>query len=216
MVSTPKKRPSRRLSRTEDKKAVKAHVRLTGEVVWAWTALHRGLAMTFVKLFPNADSHFAMTIWNAVVADSTQRDMLSALVDEQIGLTKKEAKALGWVLKRATDLAKFRNDAVHAQIGFRITGSATETRIAYFGNPWGRVKRHSAYPSLPAFLRVLRGDLLQLSDYAVELSRIVGEPRSALPQKPRLQLLPPPKKRRSQEKSAKAQRPLIPPQASRE
>jgi hypothetical protein len=187
------KYPSRRFRKDHGRGAIKVHAQLTGEVIWAWNGLQLAFCHLFYKLFPEESSYYAMIIWNGIAVDSTQRAILNALLDEQIHIEMRPAKAAMWAIRKMGELAKYRNDVVHGHFGFRIAGKhRVETRIAYFGNPLVRVRRqHGHGLESYAMLRTLRGDLLQLADYVSALGQLVGNvpKRGPLPRRPKLRML---------------------------
>ncbi len=199
MKTNPKRKStSRRLPSGIERKAIKAHIRQTGEVIWAWNSLQQAFAFVFTRTFPNASGFLPHALWNAVVSDSSQRDMLKAAI-EWGGITGRAAPALLWALKQVGDLTVYRNDIVHGLVGYRGTDRGLKTRFSYFGNPVKRVARYTAReasngeilegPSLDKVMKLMRGDLLQLAEYVLQVGRTIGpaEQRPPWPRRPLLQ-----------------------------
>lgn len=199
MATSSSKYLRRRIPDGSESAAIKAYTELAGEVIWAWTDLHKEYALLFYKLFPESSSHYALILWNAVVADSTQRDMIRGLLLEGVKASPRQAKALLWAIKKTNELAKYRNDTAHGAIGYKMTHRGVVPRFSYFGNPMGRVLRHHERGvSVTVFLRQLIGDLLQISGYVGQIARMIDpmiDGPIPWPHRPQLRLLPTPKRK---------------------
>lgn len=191
-----RKSTSRKLPGGNERKAVKAHVRRTGEVIWAWNSLQHAFAFAFTHAFPEQSGLLSHALWNAVVSDAAQRDMLKAAI-EWGAIPGRSAPALLWALRQVSDLNPYRNDIVHGVTGYRLSGHRLETRFAHFGNPTNRVLRYAARetadgeilegPNLHKLMALLRGDLLQLAEYVSGVSRSLGTKPPSWPRRPLLQ-----------------------------
>lgn len=116
-----------------------------GKVAYAWNYLHERLGELFVVV-SGAEQAIALAIWYSTKGDRAQHDMLQAAVKANPGRWEKLPKALAdlvWLLKCADEVARARNNAVHAPVSFYIGArehGGSEMVAAYWaGNP--RAKR---------------------------------------------------------------------------
>jgi hypothetical protein len=132
-------------SEEEAKKAFEGYALAVGKVAHAWNYLHEKLGQLFVVI-SGADRQVALSIWYSNNSDRTQRKVMQAAVlaradDRWPNQSAKED--LKWLLDRADDLAKDRNNAIHAPcslfIGVSQDGGGAEMGAAYHhGNPLAR------------------------------------------------------------------------------
>jgi hypothetical protein len=193
-----RKTVSRRLPAGEKRRGLQKHVKLAGEVIWAWNELHLAYAFTFVWAADRSRSWIGQAIWTALGNDGAQRDILEAILPflGKPGF----AKRLRWALKETGHLARYRNDVVHGSMIWETTDKGLKPKLDYFGNPMGRILRYVSRescdgeiiegPDLQKLMVFLRGDLMQLAAYVHKLSRsMVSQAQRPLPfpRKPQLQ-----------------------------
>lgn len=187
---------SRRLPGGDRRRGLQVHVKLVGEVVWAWSQLHLAFGFAFSGLF-GRDSMQGQAIWVALKSDSAQRDVLENALHYS-SVPSRHRKSLHWAISETGRLAGYRNDIVHGAMGWELTQKGLIPTLAHFGNPLSRIMRYMAReaedgeildgPDLRKLMTYLRGDLTQLSEYVLEVWRAMPQERPRpLPRRPRLQ-----------------------------
>jgi hypothetical protein len=128
----------------ETKKAFEGYALAVGKVAHAWNFLHEKLGQLFVVI-SGADRQIALSIWYSNNSDQAQRKILKAAIlacADGRWPTPSAKEDLKWLLDRADDLAKDRNNAIHAPCSLYIGGSQdgdAEMGAAYhYGNPLAR------------------------------------------------------------------------------
>src|ERR1700688_3904864 len=87
---------SRRFSVSHMRKGFKRHVRLVGEVVWAWNELHLAFACAFSALIEDQPL-VGNAIWVALKNESAQRDALENSLYWS-NANRGQRRALSWAL----------------------------------------------------------------------------------------------------------------------
>ena len=192
-------RVSRRIGNDDPvtESAARRHAQLAGELLWAWNELHGALCHLFTGLVDPDNVYMGMSLWNAIANESAQRDLLKAAAHAARDVRSADRQRIEWILKQTEKLAIYRNDVIHGLPGFIITERGLDTRLAYFGNSFGRLYRHSEIDTpLAILMSTMRGDLMALSGYAMAVARTAGDPaRKVLPfaferaRRPRLRTL---------------------------
>lgn len=179
---------------SRDSAGLAEHVRLVGEVIWAWNELHRAFAFCFVFL---VETPIAYAIWAVQASENAQREMLKEVVHLSLSPSGGHSKGLLWALRETEELCRFRNDIVHGFMTWELTPKGRKPKLGYFGNRLNALLRYADWeteegefregPDLQKGMGLLRGDLMQLSRYVSELSRGRAAKPSPLPRRPRLQ-----------------------------
>lgn len=123
----------------DTKKAFEAYVAAVGKVAYAWNYLHEQLGMLFVAV-TGLERNVALPIWYSIRSDRAQREMRRVAVDATNSERAKKLPTapddLKWLLDRADELAKDRNNAVHAPCSLYVVGGGSEMGAVFFnGNP---------------------------------------------------------------------------------
>lgn len=205
-----------RRPKREDTRQIDTHVKLVGEVVWAWNELHRSLAMAFFDILDCPNPFMGHTIWGAL-GDRQQRDILVAAVHAD-GFGGPVRKRILWAVAATNKLAVYRNDFVHTAMGRGTGADGKSLPPSHIGTPVSRVLRMHSVGAIRA-LRALKGDLTQLSEYVMRIvwKKHVPEKHPSWPRKPRLRtpkVCPPihwPEDRRRKRRARKRQQPSSPP-----
>jgi hypothetical protein len=198
MEHTKRKRRSvsRRLPGGDMRRGLQRHVKLVGEIVWAWSQLHLAFAFVFARLH-RGQSWVGQAIWTTLKSESAQREILESALPVS-DATAAQTKALIWAIRATGTLSSYRNDIVHGAMGWKLTSKGMIPSFSYFGNPITRLIRYSPRegddgerlegPEIHRLMMLLRGDLRSLDEYVSEVGRSVAvEKPLPLPQRPRLQ-----------------------------
>ncbi len=141
-----------------------------GEVAVAWNSFHFLLQCIFCALVERENMAPGVAIWNAIKADALQRDLLVALAKTRLTSNSRLFKNIIWVTAQATELAKFRNDAIHMPVETpEVSRDVVPWHIARPAS-MERVTKHG-YKKL---FRTLVGDLNQLYVYSVYLNEVLA------------------------------------------
>jgi hypothetical protein len=178
------------------RRGLQRHVKLVGEIVWAWSQLNLAFAFAFARLY-RGQSLMGQTIWTTLKNESAQRDILEGALPLS-DATAAQRKALIWAIRATGTLSSYRNDIVHGAMGWKLTLGGVIPSFSYFGNPISRLMRYAPReaddgerlegPNLHRLMMLLRGDLRSLDEYVSEVGRsIVAETPLPLPRRPRLQ-----------------------------
>lgn len=186
---------SRKLPAGDKRRGLQVHTRLVGQVIWAWNDLHGAYAFAFVQALDSSRGWIGHAIWTSLSNDAAQRDILSSI----LAFSDRPAVSsrLQWALDETRKLTVYRNDIVHGIMGWRLEPNGSTPTFSAFGNSLGRILRyvdresHSGEilegPDKRKLMLLLRGDLMQLAKYVLELGRALSKDRpSPLPRKPRL------------------------------
>jgi hypothetical protein len=90
-----------------------------GRLALAWNDLHLSLEMLFCTVMGGGFVNPAMSIWNALKVDRSQRDILKAAANAQTlnGGSKELAKEIKWICDRTDTIEDLRNDALQSPFG---------------------------------------------------------------------------------------------------
>jgi len=109
-----------------------------GRVVIAWNDLHDSMGWIFSRLV-GVDSNLGFPIWNSVIADRGQREMLRAAAWSSPVLDNRAecAEDIDWLCKQTDGLSGKRNDAIHAPYKpiYDAEGKGEVRPFYYLGNP---------------------------------------------------------------------------------
>lgn len=183
-------RLSRRIAQ-DFKAPVRSFAVAIGELLWASSQTHAAFANVFAVLVAKENLNIGFSIWHAVQADNTQRQMLAALVEAKFGKSSRMYMNLRWAKQMADKLAESRNDAAHMATAFR-TDSAPFTLLASpIGNAPNRAKRLAGTPDLNRHFRAVKGDLVQLAGFVNTLFFRLVQPDGTRPwpKRPALQTI---------------------------
>lgn len=170
---------------------VKSYSRTAGGILWAWNRIHAVFADCFAVLACPDNPERGLAIWHAVKADTAQRDMLTAAL-ENTATDPKVAEALDWLLNLMGKLSQHRNDVAHTPMAHVIDlNKPIQLAPDFFSGDPARVNRLSR-ADLADFHRKFTGDLIALSYYAFCVAGELRSPRLYLawPQRPALQCIP--------------------------
>ena len=176
----------------EIKSPVRSLALATGELLWASSQAHTAFCNVFALLVAKDNLNVGFAIWHTVQADSTQRQMLAALVDARLPTPSRMNKSLLWAKEKADKLATLRNDAAHLASAFRTDSDPYKLVPNPFGNPPTRTERLKNISDLVAHFRTVKGDLVQLSGYINALFFKLVQPSGPYPwpRRPSLKSLP--------------------------
>jgi len=165
------------------------HAHLVGEMVWAWNELQHAFCLVFIQLVTHpANPIFGREIWNAVVNDRAQRDLLQAAVDSIYSERARLRTKLTWAITSSNDLATYRNDLIHSPMAYLYTADGLTTSPSTLSVPFRRFLRlHSI--RVTDLMRRMRGDLLALSEFVASIfgeiaAQADDRPRRASPRRP--------------------------------
>jgi hypothetical protein len=158
-----------------------------GELVIAHNKCHSQLAMIFAWLV-NPIMKLGLALWHTQRTDKAQRVLLAAAAEAKLKRTSAQFKALKWAMKKANALSEFRNDVVHADIGFDVRGRPYGVFVNWFTVHPNRAERLMQEVRLTASLRSASRDLQKLDVYLFHLwAHLIG--REPLPKRPRLRFV---------------------------
>jgi hypothetical protein len=128
----------------ERRAAFDDYTRAVGSVVHAWNYLHEQLGQLFVAV-SRADRAVTLSVWYSNFNDRAQRRMLRAAVmaaGNDLWPTATAKDDTIWLLDRADDLSRERNNAIHAPcslyIGGREDGGSVMGAAFFTGHPNAR------------------------------------------------------------------------------
>ncbi|MBC2778330.1 hypothetical protein [Parasphingopyxis marina] len=182
-------------NRTREGEGNKAHRDLAwmvGEIVLAWNAAHTTLYLIFSDLFTNQEEDKARAIWSLLYSDRAQRELLEVTATAKLRDKKQLLKAVLWCTQALQKLSSYRNDAAH--VGMHADPKFG-VQHRQFGARLPAIERLENNP-VPKYWKSLRGDLHAIESYAISIDTalLLDRPHPFC-RKPRLQLLPPQKRR---------------------
>lgn len=183
-----------------------------GKIALAWNELHHALSYLFIK-FTKLDSVQGLAIWNCLLIDRAQRELLRAAAENCKDLDPSKLKDVLWLCDQVNKLSNDRNDALHAPFvilyNHRTNGPPSLTPRWFFGNPRaksliGNLDGALENPDVTKKLILCRLKAEVLNEYASDMS-FSGE-RRPWPERPVLPTLGQTRTRKakSRRKSAKA------------
>lgn len=115
------------------------YVIAVGTVAHAWNQLQETLGRLFAELLGSQESQ-SLAVWYSLKSDRLQHDMLLATIrataDDHWPKFPTARDDLKWLVDRVKELARIRNEAIHAPISMIVEDS--DLRIVphyFFGNP---------------------------------------------------------------------------------
>lgn len=148
------------------------HLKVTGEVVWEWNALHRTFGYVFMTLLGDRQSHVSNALWLTPSSDKAQRDLLKTAVEWADGVRQRDRERLIWALDQADKLSTYRNDIVHGHPGFLISEKGLTTHLSSGQNSFKRLLKHQRIDTpFHELMGALCDDLQRLDHFVAEVWR---------------------------------------------
>jgi hypothetical protein len=120
-------------------KVFEPYAREVGKLVAAWNQLQERLGELFSTIVSKDHPGIALAIWYSRQSDRAQREMLRAATEAAAAaglLNEQAATDIKWLLDRSHELARDRNNAIHAPVAFYTDQDGTRLMAEYFfGNP---------------------------------------------------------------------------------
>jgi len=147
------------------------YTRALGEMVLAWNDLHLELSGLFGTIIGIHNKIIPSAMWNAVNSDRSQRELISAVTnlnENTLGLNIPDhvRKETRFILKRATALEDFRNDALHAPI---VSGQDGEI-IPFSGMGNKRARKLSSKNDTLKDIHIFYEEVIILRDYVFHIT----------------------------------------------
>lgn len=184
------------------KSPVRSLALATGELLWASSQTHTAFCNVFALLVAKENLNVGYAIWHAVQADSSQRQMLAALIDARLPKTSRVTKSLLWAKEKADKLATLRNDAAHMASAFQTDSKPYRLVPNPLGNAPNRTERLKGVSDLITHFRAVKGDLIQLAGYVHALFFKIALPSGPYPwpRRPTMKSLPKATKRKPKQR----------------
>lgn len=159
---------------------LKAHNTKVGEICWAWNSLHAAFCMLFVLLLDSKSQTTGKSIWNSLLSDSSQRDILLGLavlkVKDQTHLSD-----IIWACEQAKKLSGFRNTFVHTAVLQNLNTASISAHSVSTAQK--NADKLDAYKD--ENFQDLRGDIIQLEQFVSHLyGEMIGFPPRTWQQRP--------------------------------
>jgi hypothetical protein len=162
------------------------HLKVTGEVVWEWNALHRTFGYVFMTLLGDHQSHVSNALWLTPTSDKAQRDLLKTALEWADGVRAPHRERLIWALDQADKLSTYRNDIVHGHAGFLISKDGLNVHLSSGQNSFKRVLKHQRIDtSFHEPMAALCEDLRRLEHFVAEVWRRMRPSEGPKPPSPR-------------------------------
>jgi hypothetical protein len=90
-----------------------------GFLARAWNGLHDNLAKVFAHVMSPSNINIPIAVWNSLVSDLAQREMLRAATNSWAVFNKPKAAVVEeilWLINKCGDLSHDRNTALHSPI----------------------------------------------------------------------------------------------------
>jgi hypothetical protein len=183
---------SRRLPK-QFAKDIRRYAMRTGLATWAWNSLHANLFLIFWFLQNPAHipskRNMAHGIWNTILNDSTQREMLKIAAEAELAERKHLLRHVSWILSKTNRFSTYRNVAAHTAAVF----SHFLTRLPTAEGSSTREPMRLRFNAIDhqRFWKILSADLTALSHYAARVAFEIYRPGfdGPLPNRPRLRSL---------------------------
>lgn len=165
---------------------VKAHITKVGEITWAWNRLQAAFAWIFIGFVSTKENQVGRVIWNAIASDKAQRDILLALCKDK--LNKAQYAEICWAVDQANKLSSYRNAFIHSPMLQNINdGELSPNRIS---TPEKYAQKIEDFYKMGNY-RDLRGDILQLEQFVMEIYLHWSGAKISLREKPISRVLQP-------------------------
>jgi hypothetical protein len=151
-----------------------------GRLALAWNDLHLSLQMLlFCTVMGGGFINPALSIWNALKVDRSQRDILKAAANAQTlnGGSKELAEEIKWICDRTDRIEDLRNDALHSPLWGIVVSTEKPSIQPVSGLGHVRAGKLQGKDLLVEFNRC-RATATALRDYATKLDFAVCRNRS--------------------------------------
>jgi hypothetical protein len=153
-------------------KARQNHLKVTGEVVWEWNALHRSFCYVFIFLLGRNQMQLGNALWHTPSSDKAQRELLKSAVEWADGISAPHRERLIWAIEQADRLSTYRNDIVHGHAGFLIDEKGLTTTLSSGRNSFKRLVKHMKIDTpFHELMGALCDDLRRLDHFVTEIWR---------------------------------------------
>lgn len=166
---------------------LRSYASAIGELVWSYNFAHSAFEILYCQVLGSIQ--LGRATWHTVTSDNGQIQLLKNAANASNNLADEIRKNILWAAGESDNLRTLRNDAVHSATVVINGKNSLEISPSEIGTSPKRFERIKKHPDLKKHLRMVRGDLFQLGQYAHALwPHIVGfDLLPPLPCRPTLQ-----------------------------
>jgi hypothetical protein len=191
-MTKPKTPTIRRNIPSEMRGPLRSHATVIGELVWASNFSHGAFEILFSHVVNHANFQMGWAVWHTATSDNGQLKMLVAATEASERLSVKMRAKILWAAGKALKLGELRNDAVHSATVVITTTKPAKIVPSSIGTRPTRYEKLERMADLKKQFRLVKGDLLQVSQYVHALwTHLAGfDSLPPLPRRPQLRLIP--------------------------